>query len=209
MKLRGRTGRKVLIGVGAALLMLAACGGGGDGSDTSEQGAIGVATGFVEAFGAFDAERAVGHLTEFADLSGTDARTPDGLPQLLELLEAQGYRQILEPCREDGEASIGTNVRCPFAFHLIRSDEIGLGPYGGSYFELTVRDGKISDASWHWEIEEFSPEMWEPFRDWVASTYPRDFDVMYVDGGGNFSLSAESIRLWEQRTRQYADEVAS
>ena len=45
--------------------------------------------------------------------------------------------------------------------------------------------------------------MWEPFRDWVSKTYPKDFEVMYVDGGGNFSLTEESIRLWERRSRQY------
>lgn len=57
----------------------------------------------------------------------------------------------------------------------------------------TIRDGRISDATWHWEIADFGPEMWVPFRDWVSESHPKDFDMMYVDGGGNFSPSAGSI----------------
>jgi hypothetical protein len=30
--------------------------------------------------------------------------------------------------------------------HAIRSDEIGLGPHTGNYWDLTVRDGKIVSA---------------------------------------------------------------
>ncbi len=25
-----------------------------------------------------------------------------------------------------------------------------------------------------WDIEKFSPQMWEPFADWVSTTYPKD-----------------------------------
>jgi hypothetical protein len=49
--------------------------------------------------------------------------------------------------------------------------------------------------------------MWEPFRDWVSATYPKDFAVMYIEGGSNFRLTEESIRLWELRTREYVKEV--
>lgn len=167
-----------------------------------------VATGFVEASGAFDAERAVSYLADDADLQ-LDAPTPAELPLQISFWEAQGYKQILlDPCRETGSSAFGTVVRCPFDFHAIRSDEIGLGPYGGSYWNLTVRDGEIVEVSQYLEIEEFSSQMWEPFRDWVSSTYPKDFDEMYIDGGGNFRLTEESIRLWEKRTREYAKEVA-
>jgi hypothetical protein len=33
--------------------------------------------------------------------------------------------------------------------------------------------------------------------------------VMYVGGGSNFRLTAESIRLWDQHTREYAKDVAA
>jgi hypothetical protein len=162
-----------------------------------------VATGFVAAFGAFDGDAAVGYLADDADLSTTDARTPAGLPRLLALLQAMGYEQIPASCQDDGSSAGGTLVHCPFEFHAIRSHEIGLGPYDNSWFDLTVQGGEITDASWSWGIEEFSGQMWEPFRDWVRATYPEDFNVMYVDDGGNFRLSDESIALWDLRTREY------
>ena len=58
-----------------------------------------------------------------------------------------------------------------------------------------------------WDIKKFSPQRWEPFRDWVSASYPKDFGVMYTGGGSNFELTEESIRLWEQRTREYVKEV--
>jgi Tol biopolymer transport system component len=121
-------------------------------------------------------------------------------------LEAQGYQQTITSCVAGTFAS-ETNVHCEFDFHAIRSDEIGRGPYSGSYFDLTVRDDAVVQASQYLEIGEFSPQMWEPFRDWVSATYPKDFGVMYIGGGANFRLTGESIRLWGQRTREYVREV--
>ena len=49
-----------------------------------------------------------------------------------------------------------------FAFHDIRSDELGLAAFSGSYFLLTVRDGEIVEASKTWATKDFSPQVWEP-----------------------------------------------
>jgi hypothetical protein len=168
--------------------------------------AKGIATSFVQAVGAFDAERAGTNLAD--DAVVPEGLVPEELPVLISFYEAQGYEQFLDPCRVTGSYAYGTVVRCPFDFHAIRSDEIGLGPYHGSYWDLTIRDGEIVQASQYWEIEKFSPQMWEPFADWVSATYPKDFDVMYTGGGTNFRLTEESIRLWGQHTREYVKEVA-
>ena len=165
-----------------------------------------VATGFVEAFGAFDGERAITYLADGAYL-GMDASTPEEVPVFTSFLKAQGYEQILvDTCRVTGTSASGTSVRCRFDWHAIRSDEIGLGPYPGSW-DLIVRDGEIVSVSLYWDMEKFSPQMWEPFSDWVSKNHPKDFVVMYVDGGSNFSLTEESIRLWKQHTREYVEEV--
>jgi hypothetical protein len=47
--------------------------------------------------------------------------------------------------------------------------------------------------------------MWEPFADWVFAAHPEDLKVMYTGGGTEVRLTEESIRLWEQRSREYAD----
>ncbi|MEX0755060.1 MAG: hypothetical protein WD206_01405 [Actinomycetota bacterium] len=168
--------------------------------------AVAVATRFVEAFGAFDGKEAITYLADNPYLE-MDATTPEEVPAFTSFLEAQGYEQIpVGGCSVTGSSASGTAVRCRFNWHAIRSDEIGLGPYPG-FWDLTVRDGEIGSVSLYWEIKKFSPQMWEPFRNWVSSTYPKNFAVMYVDSGSNFRLTEESIGLWELRTKEYVEKV--
>ena len=164
-----------------------------------------VATGFLEAYGALDAGRAMTYLADDASIASMGAE--DDLGLLLSFLAAQGYKQILGPCEELVSGSFGTDLRCAFDFHAIRSDEIGRGPFSGSSFDLTVRDGKVVEASQDWNTDKFSHQMWEPFNDWVSTAHPKDAAVMYTDGCCNARLTEKSIRLWERRTQEYAKKV--
>jgi Tol biopolymer transport system component len=200
------------IGMAAVALILVTRGGENSKAPAAESPTVNhpidlsVASKFVRAFGAFNGERAITYLSDNPRLE-MDATTPEQVPVFTSFLEAQGYTQILdEECSETGSSASGTAVHCGFDWHAIRSDEIGLGPYPGDW-TLTVRDGEIVSVALHWEIERFSPQMWEPFRDWVAASYPKDFDVMYARGGSNFLLTEESTRLWEQHSRGYVKEV--
>jgi hypothetical protein len=49
--------------------------------------------------------------------------------------------------------------------------------------------------------------MWAPFATWVATNYPDDVEVMYQIGNHGARLTPESIRFWEQHTREYVEEV--
>jgi hypothetical protein len=197
-----------------AAIGLVACSGPGDtprggnaptpgAAEAPETNAKEVATSFLEAYGAFDADRAITYLADDADLSGLGAEGTRQFGLLVSFLEAQGYKQMLAPCEETGNSSAGTYVRCAFDFHAIRSDEIGRGPFSGSYFDLTVRDGQIVRVSNYFETEEFSPQMWEPFAEWVSSTYPGDAAVMYNEDLTDYQLSEESIALWNTHSRGY------
>jgi hypothetical protein len=203
------------IGLAAVVLVLATRPGGDTRTPANpvHTRAEDVATDFVEAYGAFDAEQAITYLADDADISelmtSVGAQGVEGTLEefrlLISLMEAEGYQQMLDSCEETGSFSFGTNVRCTFDFHLLRSDEIGVGPFSGSAFDLTVRDGEIVGASMYFEVEEFSPQMWEPFSSWVSTAYPDDAAVMYQDASyGGVRLTEESIRLWERRTREYA-----
>ena len=173
---------------------------------TVDPAAVGVAMGFVEAFGDFDGERAITYLADNPDLQ-MDATTPAELPVLTSYLEATGYEQLpVDGCSATGSSASGTTVRCRFDWHGIRSDEIGLGPYTGRW-DLTVRDGEIVSVALTWNTDRFSTQMWEPFADWVSKNHPKDFDVMYVGFGSNFRLTEESIQLWEKRTKEYVEAV--
>jgi hypothetical protein len=177
--------------------------------------AVAVATSFLQAYEAFDADTALGYVADDGDISGligTDAvsatKYPDQFRLLVDWLEAQGYKQIPGPCEITGFPAAGTALYCPFDFQAIRSDTIGRGPYHGSYFEFTVRDGKIVDASVYLETVRFSPQVWEPFATWVAANHPEDVAVMYDDATlSNYRLSRASVLLWEQRSREWSKEV--
>jgi hypothetical protein len=216
-----RLDRRLLIGVATVMLLLmGACDGGEDvptadqppvatgaSEDPADAAAEEVATAFLEAYGALDAEQARTYLADDAVISSMAAQ--DDLQLLVSFLDATGYRQILDPCEASGESASGTRVRCAFDFHALRSGEIGLGPYTGGAFDLVVRDGEIVQVSQGWEIEEFSPQVWEPFAEWVSTTYSEDAAVMYVDGSlSGVRLTEESIRLWERRTREYVREAS-
>ena len=160
-----------------------------------------VATGFVEAYGAFDVEQAMTYLADDATIAVLGAQDDPRL--LISWLEATGYQQIVDSCEELGNPGSGS-IRCTFAFHALRSGELGRGPFGGSSFDLDVSDGEIVRASQNWEIGKFSPQVWEPFASWVSTAHPKDAAVMYTDESyTNVRLTEESIPLWERHTQAY------
>jgi hypothetical protein len=164
---------------------------------------------FLAAYGAFDTDRALSYLTEDAVATGSGSAGEWGsedafrLEQAME--EAQGVEQMFKGCEEQGETAEGTAVRCDFDLHAFRSEEAGLGPFTDNWWDLVVRDGKVASAgvTWSFLTNGFSDDVWVPFQSWVASTYPQDLGVMYV--GGFVAVNEESIALWEQRTKEWAE----
>ena len=225
----GSVGNKAgLFAVASAILLLVACTPGAREEENApateepatenavETTADEVATGFLEAFGAFDAERAITYLAEDAGISdligsvgaGGVEGTQEEFRILVSLLEAEGYRQMLDSCEEMGSLASGTGVRCGFDFHLFGSDRIGLGPFGGSYFDVYVRDGEVVRASMSWETEKFSPQVWEPFAEWVSTAHPDDAALMYQDQTrSGVRIAEESIPLWKRHVRGYVKQV--
>jgi hypothetical protein len=198
------TGWRRLVGIAAVAAIVISCG-------SADQAATPVetATAFVEAYGALDVDTAVSYLAEDADVQLFNAE-PQGLPLAFSWDEATGFKVILDSCQETRTGPAGATVRCDYDYHAIRSEEIGLGPYGGSWLDLTVVDGKITSAFDHLEFSSngFSSEMWDPFATWVAETHPDDVVIMYGDlSQSSLELTDESVALWEQRSREYVEEV--
>jgi hypothetical protein len=168
-----------------------------------------VATSFVEAYAAFDMPRATSLLDDKARMSGFD--WGGDWRKINRFLAGTGASLILQQCTEVDTTAAGTAMRCPFDYHALHSDELGRGPFGGSYFDVTVSDGLVVDASMELDYTSntFSTDMWEPFADWVSTTHPRDAAVMYADWPGMSMqrLSPESIRLWNMHTRDYVSVV--
>jgi hypothetical protein len=165
-----------------------------------------IASGFFQTYAAHDVDQAATYLT--ADAFTEFGGSVDGMRLEARWAEAQGYKLLLDSCQELETSPSGTQVRCTYAFHAIRSDEIGLGPYSGNYYDFTLLDGEIVSVESVLSLGEFSPQMWEPFGTWVRQTYPDDVAIMYTSASMQ-RISEESIPLWERHSREYVDHVTS
>ena len=178
-----------------------------------------VARGFLDAYAAFDAQKAMTYVADDADLrnlidvSHQVPANAEGLSLRLSLLQAMGVELTVTSC-EAAPIGSDTSVVCESVFHALGSDQIGRGPFSNSSFVFTVRDGAIVRVAFGPEpldtepLDKFDRQMWEPFAKWVTSTYPKDAAVMYLNGPRSVvRFSPESIRLWERHTRQYVEEM--
>ena len=179
---------------------------------TVDPAVLGVATEFLNAIGSSDADQGISYLADGADfgslIEAVGPRSPEGttaeLRRLLSFQKAVGYKQLLHACIATGGSATEVHLRCPFDFGYLRSDEMGIGPFSGSHFELAVRDGKVVRAFEYLEISEFSQHVWEPFGFWLSATHPNDVAAMYIDESMTGArLTDDSIALWEQRTQEY------
>jgi hypothetical protein len=170
-----------------------------------------VALGFLDAYAAFDAQKAMTYVADDADLSSLMDVTQQfpsnakGLSLRLSMLQAVGSELTVTSC-EAAPLGSDTSVVCDSFFHALGSDQIGRGPFSNNSFVFTVIDGAIVRAGFGPEPQDkFYRQMWEPFAEWVSSTHPKDAAVMYLDGTLEARFSLESIRLWERHTREYVE----
>ena len=174
--------------------------------DASAAEAEAIARGFLDAYAAYDADRALTYLSD--DAFPESFESPEALRQELAFFEAQPYKVTILDCEPQDETAAGIIVRCPFEFHFLRSDEIGVGPFGDNYWDLTVRDGKI--VSSHETIPFVTNgmnTMWTSFGNWVSAAYPEDAAVMFTDGISTAVHSEESARLWALRSQDFVQAV--
>jgi hypothetical protein len=170
-----------------------------------------LASEFVDAYSTFDADRALAYLTDGALATGEGNAgswgSADAFRMETALAEAQGVKQLDTDCATQGESSDGTSVRCAFSLHAYGSDAIGHGPYGDNYWDIVVRDGKITSAvaTWAYLTNGVSNEMWTPLQAWVTRTHPEDLQTMYPVG--DLPITEEMIEVWDARTREYAAAV--
>jgi hypothetical protein len=178
----------------------------------ADRNAVAVARAFLDAYGEGDADRAIGSLSYDAQISllirsvGADGveGTTEELRLYLSLLDAWRYRQEVTSCTATGRSEDGTDVRCAFDYDFLGSDVLGLGPYTGSSFDLTIRGDEVVSVSKFWAFDRFAREVWDPFGDWIAAVRPNDARHMYDDPDRRgVRLDEGSIRRWRRHTADY------
>jgi hypothetical protein len=176
-----------------------------------------VARGFVDAYAAGDAGRALTHVDEDAlargDIVGPSlpviGTTPEGFRRWLAFQHAATPTNTVDDCeRRDNGRLAGINLTCGFDEHAFGSDALGLGPYR-AYWDITVRDGKIvALASPNSpDFDRLVNEVWQPFADWLRAEHADDVTVLFANNGGMWLREAytdEALRLWEQRVGEFA-----
>ena len=165
------------------------------------------AVSFLEAFAAFDAEAAGSYLADGASTEAIVTEDVQDYREAIALYQALGYEQQLGACQQVGATATGLQVTCPFAYHLLGSDEIGAGPFEGSAFTVTVDNatGLITDVVNDWRGDAFLQAVGDGFIDWVRTTHPEAEATMSVNGGP--ALTPESLALWEQYRHEYVQYV--
>jgi hypothetical protein len=190
---------------------------------------VAIAQEFVNAVGRFDADAAISNLSDDAsvkgDLIAPGSNAAEQLRLTLAHYRAAAYKQSFDDCvyvgtTVPGWMAAGASVSCAFDMQAIRSEEIGLDPYTGNVWRITVRDGKIVSALQNipYGANGFRDQIWVPFATWMSTYHPGDVLTMFPNdaykrgrlccaGAAAPLYTEDSNRLWEQRSAEYVAAV--
>ena len=166
-----------------------------------------IARGFLDAYGDYDAERAMTYLTD--DAIASIAFTPEELALTLAMMEAHRWKQTITGCEQQGDSPDGVTIRCTFDLHLLGSDQLGLGPYSDNYWDLTIRDGRIVvHVAWSSRSTPTeSPRCSTPSPSGSPPSTPTTSTPCSRRTRRMFRLTEDSVRLWAQRVPEYVAAV--
>jgi hypothetical protein len=206
-----KRGRGPLVGIAAAVVVLVigalALIQWTEGPDiATDSTPLEIATAYVEAYAAFDADTVASMLAESAEVLPWEAYEPRDWRADMRYLEAAGFEFMVAGCTEQTADPGPVTVHCAYDAHGLGSDQLGLEPFSFHVFRVVIDDGQVVSSNMGFNFSHFSEAMWFPFQAWIQENHPEDFSVMYVDE----SLSRqtdEAIALWEQRVPEYVEYV--
>jgi hypothetical protein len=170
-----------------------------------------LASDFVDAVAAYDAERAASYLAAGARIElRTSIVDAESLGFQLRWTQAAGWH-LLAPRCETATLSApapATTVACAFAVHGLGSERLGRGPFTRYVLRLTVVDGEIVSGT-ELSSDGFGTTMWEPFTAWLVTNHMDEAEFMYADWPGTMkpALTDRSARLWAKNVDRYVEAV--
>lgn len=193
--------------------------------------ALAVATSFMNAFVAGDAEEAATHAID-GELNLGYSTSLQTMPKELAWRGAVGWMMEISGCTVDRPDPGNVWVACTVANDTAWGRALGHAPYE-SLYRMRVNQGERATGAL--DLDElmvtqvqaegpgsvFGREVWKPFFDWVASVHPEAVDVMFLSdevrpGPSDMTLpgqrapsfgSDESLELWRAYTEEYVAEV--
>lgn len=131
----------------------------------------------------------------------------DGYADGLAWLAAVEWTWTLTDCAET-EVAAGTRLLCAYEHENAWSRAQGLPPHDdGGTFEFVVADGEIVRFVHDWQQGTFSPDVWEPFVEWLESNHPDDLAAVLADGCCTPIHTPEARTVWRDLTEQYVAEL--
>lgn len=162
-----------------------------------------VAQDFAEAFTELDKNQVLALLAEDATIEGS-------LPgnrkwrELVALYEAWSSWHDVQPCQETGSSDYGTNVVCPFDYHSLRSEQLGMAPFGENNVSVVVSEGRIRSFQVSYNSSDNGEaELYRDIRAWVLDNHREEWSFLH--GSPSAAETPRWIRLWQLRTEQYVD----
>jgi hypothetical protein len=162
---------------------------------------------FVGALSSFHLHQARELLAPAATFTG--AVDTESWARVMRFFHETGGQIVPGQCHQLGRGRVPEEitVSCPYRYQLLRSGDLGLGPYGGSHFQITFGPRRITHVTMEHETDTngFSTQMWTPFAIWVHTFHHADGAKMYPDWpqAHHWPATNQAIRLWSQRTRQF------
>lgn len=158
-----------------------------------------VAQGFVDAYTAGDADQAASYLAP-------GVQPWDGWRFDVRRDAAWGREYFVQPCRAVSSSSEGTTVGCAFAYHVLHSRELGLGPFTDNAFEVVVADGKVARVSVSYSFSDNGQsQLYEAMGSWISEEHPGDWARMNSQEGVAPADRSRWLSLWKRYSREYAD----
>lgn len=164
------------------------------------QVAISLAQRFVEARDAWDGEAVRALVANDAVIDDFDVSNADDYLLGAEIEQATGWRYLQPECTAIVPGP-PIQVSCTYTMQNAWSEALGVGPFTGSNFTFVIADGQIQQVTDFFDFSEFDPQVYAFFQEWLTATHPNDVGVMY--DGGVFSLTPESIALFEHHTTEF------
>ena len=121
---------------------------------------------------------------------------------------AWGVKFMFEPCRRATDADIGTGVVCPFALHVLGSEEVGRGPFENATFTVWVNEaGQVFDADPTWNYEYNG--MWKHVEEatgWVWAEHPEQAEFLQLDEPNVPPAQYDRwLNLWREYVADYVE----
>ena len=168
----------------------------GDPGQSAE--ALAVAQGYADAFAAGDVDRAASYLapkTAWEEVRGE---------MRAEGATAWRREYFFEPCQAGFTSVTGTRFTCPFSYHVLRSEDLGLGPFGGdTWLSAFVEDGKVTSTQLVLDYgDNGQAELFEAILAWIEQNHPRKVELIEIP-------SAEATPAEERRANQLFDQYVA